>query len=430
VLKMENYKERILIAGVELSNDTIDIEDSMDELSELAEAAGGEVVARVIQRKDRLNAAYFIGKGKAEEIRDHCTQLEVDTVLFNDELSGAQLRNLEEIIDHKIIDRTNLILDIFAARASSREGRLQVKLAQMKYRLPRLIGLRDYLSREGAGIGTRGPGEQKLETDRRHILREIHSIEKQLKEIEGVREVKRKKRQSSHLPIVALVGYTNAGKSTLVNVLMEHDSLSEDEKRVYVEDMLFATLDTAHRIGKLPNGQNFLLGDTVGFVSKLPTKLIEAFKGTLEEVRQADMLVHVVDSSNKNLDIQVKTTIKLLKELEVLDKPILTVFNKIDKADNGRQLSDMREIGESLDISAKQRINLDKLLIKIQQMLPQVYREVDLLIPYSKQSLSSYFMSQYDVDSVVYEADGTRMSLSINDIDFEKYKEYIIKNGG
>ena len=423
---MENRNEKVLIAGVELDGDQIDIEDSMDELAELVEAAGGTVVARIIQRKDRLNAAYFIGKGKAEEIREHCEQLEVDSVVFNDELSGAQLRNLEDIIDRKIIDRTNLILDIFALRASSKEGKLQVKLAQLKYRLPRLVGFRDYLSREGAGIGTRGPGEQKLETDRRHILREIHSIERQLKEAEGVREVKRSKRLSSQLPMVALVGYTNAGKSTLINSLMVHDEAAEDNKHVYVEDMLFATLDTSHRLGRLPNGQSFLLGDTVGFVSKLPTKLVEAFKGTLEEVRHADLLIHVVDSSNMNLDIQIKTTLKLLKELEVMDKPMLTVFNKIDKVDHIERGHDTREIGESLDISAKLGTNLDILRSKIQEMLPQMYRDATLLIPYSKQSIVSYFMKEYEIRNLEYLDEGTRISLVIDSIDFEKYKEYII----
>ena len=212
--KLNNLRERVLIVGLALEDDPIEIEVSLDELQELVHAAGGVVISRVIQRRESINPAYFIGKGKAEEIKLYCQELDIDTVVFNDELSGAQLRNLEKIIDRKIVDRTNLILDIFATRAVSKEGKLQVKLAQLKYRLPRLVGMRDYLSREGGGIGTRGPGEQKLETDRRHILREIKNIERHLKDIEANRDIKRRKRIDSNLPIVALVGYTNTGKST------------------------------------------------------------------------------------------------------------------------------------------------------------------------------------------------------------------------
>ncbi len=421
---MEISKERVLIVGVELDRDEITIEDSMDELRELVEAAGGEVVASVIQRKERLNPAFFIGKGKATEIRENSELLDVDTVVFNDELSGAQLRNLEELIQRKIVDRTNLILDIFALRAVSKEGKLQVRLAQLKYRLPRLVGFRDYLSREGAGIGTRGPGEQKLETDRRHILREINSLERQLKEIEEVREVKRKRRVSSQLPMVALVGYTNAGKSTLLNALMDKDH-AESDKSVFVEDMLFATLDTSHRISRLPNGQEYLLADTVGFVSKLPTKLVEAFKGTLEEVKYADLLLHVVDVSSNSLDIQIQTTLKLIKELEAADKPVLTVFNKIDKLDGSPAHPDMRGIAEHIDISARYGTNLDELQIKIQHMLPQVFREVEMKIPYSEQAVLSAIMDKYDTKILEYEEDGTVVSLVADSIDYEKYKKFI-----
>jgi GTP-binding protein HflX len=424
VYKMEISKERVLIVGVELDRDEITIEDSMDELRELVEAAGGEVVASVIQRKERLNPAFFIGKGKATEIRENSELLDVDTVVFNDELSGAQLRNLEELIQRKIVDRTNLILDIFALRAVSKEGKLQVRLAQLKYRLPRLVGFRDYLSREGAGIGTRGPGEQKLETDRRHILREINSLERQLKEIEEVREVKRKRRVSSQLPMVALVGYTNAGKSTLLNALMDKDH-AESDKSVFVEDMLFATLDTSHRISRLPNGQEYLLADTVGFVSKLPTKLVEAFKGTLEEVKYADLLLHVVDVSSDSLDIQIQTTLKLIKELEAADKPVLTVFNKIDKLDGSPAHPDMRGISEHIDISARYGTNLDELQIKIQHMLPQVFREVEMKIPYSEQAVLSAIMDKYDTKILEYEEDGTVVSLVADSIDYEKYKKFI-----
>ncbi len=387
-------EERVLIVGVELGTDTIHIDNSMDELEELVKAAGGIVISRLIQKKDSINTAYFIGKGKAEEIKNYCDELEITTVVFNDELSGAQLRNLEKIIDKKIVDRTNLILDIFANRANSKEGKLQVKLAQLKYRLPRLIGFRDYLSREGGGIGTRGPGEQKLETDRRHILREIDNIEKQLKEVEKVRSIKRKKREDSDLPIVALVGYTNAGKSTLLNKIIEMNDEYNDSKQVFTYDMLFATLDTSLRRGKLPNGQIFLITDTVGFVSKLPTHLIAAFKGTLEEVQYADLLLHIVDASNEDLDIQIKTTYNILKDLKVLDKPMVTVFNKIDKVDTNNLIYDNKYVDEKIFISAKNGLNIDKLMETIEENLPQQFKQVTLKIPYDKQNIVNYFMKK------------------------------------
>jgi len=418
-------KERVLIVGVDLESDIIDIENSLDELEELVKAANGIVISRVIQKKDNINPAYFIGKGKAEEIKNYCDELDISTVVFNDELSGAQLRNLEKIIDRKIVDRTNLILDIFASRASSKEGKLQVKLAQLKYRLPRLIGFRDYLSREGGGIGTRGPGEQKLETDRRHILREINNIEKQLKEMEKVRDIKRQKRRDSNIPIVALVGYTNAGKSTLLNRILELSDDYEENKKVYVEDMLFATLDTSLRRGKLPNGQAFLITDTVGFVSKLPTKLVEAFKGTLEEVKYADLLLHVVDASNKDLDIQIQTTLNILKDLEVLDKPMITVFNKMDKVDIHNLVYENRFIEEKIFISAKTGKNLDKLLLKIQDLLPYSYKFVTLNIPYDKHYIVDYFMRNYEIDSIEYTDKGTLLKLNINPVDMKKYKEFL-----
>lgn len=417
--------ERVLIVGVELQNDTIDIETSLDELEELVKAANGLVISRVIQRKDKLNAAHFIGKGKAEEIKNYCEELNITTVVFNDELSGAQLRNLEKIIDRKIVDRTNLILDIFANRASSKEGKLQVKLAQMQYRLPRLVGFRDYLSREGGGIGTRGPGEQKLETDRRHILKEIDNIQKQLNEINQIRGVKRKQREDSNLPIVALVGYTNSGKSTLLNRLIELNEESEESKQVFVRDMLFATLDTSLRRSRLPNGQSFLLTDTVGFVSKLPTNLIEAFKGTLEEVKYADLLIHVVDASNKDLDIQINTTFEILRDLKVLDKPMLTVFNKMDRIDLENLTYDDKFVTNKIFISAKNDENLDKLMAIVEVNLPQEYKDVTIRIPYDKQRILNYFMENYEVKNLDHKEDGAYFNLSINKIDKERYKEYI-----
>ena len=418
--------ERVLIVGVELQMDTTPIENSLDELEELVKAADGMVVTRVIQRVSAINAAHFIGKGKAEEIRNYCEELDITTIVFNDELSGAQLRNLEKITDKKIVDRTNLILDIFASRASSGEGKLQVKLAQLKYRLPRLVGFRDYLSREGGGIGTRGPGEQKLETDRRHILREIDNIEKQLKEVERNRSVKRKQREDSNLPIVALVGYTNAGKSTLLNRMIGFNDEADESKQVFVKDMLFATLDTSLRRGKLPNGQAFLLTDTVGFVSKLPTKLIEAFKGTLEEIQYADLLLHIVDASNSDLDIQIKTTYSILNDLKVLDKPMITVFNKMDKVDISDLNYEEKYVDNKILISAKNNENLENLLELIEASLPQQYKHVTLKIPYDKQSIVNYFMNNYQVEDIEYIEDGTTLKLTINQIDLERYNEYII----
>ncbi|MDD2447838.1 MAG: GTPase HflX [Tissierellia bacterium] len=422
----ESTLERVLIVGIELPNDTIDIETSMDELQELVKAASGIVVSRVIQKKERINSAYFIGKGKAMEIENYCDELDISTVVFNDELTGAQLRNLESIINKKIVDRTNLILDIFASRANSNEGKLQVKLAQLKYRLPRLVGFSDYLSRTGGGIGTRGPGEQKLETDRRHILREIDNIEGQLKEVEKNRSIKRKKREDSSLPIVALVGYTNAGKSTLLNKLIEFNDETMERKPVFVKDMLFATLDTSLRRSKLPNGQAFLITDTVGFVSKLPTRLVEAFKGTLEELKYADLLIHVVDSSNKDLDIQLNTTMDILKDLNLLGKPIITVFNKMDRVDMSNLLFDNRFVENKIFISAKNDINLDKLMSLIEVLLPQQFRDVTLKIPFDKQNLVNYFMDNYDVKIINYLDDGTVLEFVINQIDYEKYKTFII----
>jgi len=417
-------EEKVLIVGVDLDSKTdIDIESSMTELKELVYAAGGVVVGEVVQNRDKIDSAFFIGKGKAEEIALACDELDIDTVVFNNELTGAQIRNLEKIINRKIIDRTNLILDIFARRATSKEGRLQVELAQLKYMLPRLTGLGEQLSRTGGGIGTRGPGEQKLETDRRHISRRIADIEKELKELENVRKIKRKKRQESEIPIVALVGYTNAGKSTLLNTLIRYDEEYTQDKEVFVKDMLFATLDTTLRKSSLPNGQSFLITDTVGFVSQLPTKLVEAFKGTLEEINYADLLLHVVDMTNKDLNIQIKTTLKILKELDILDKPIITVFNKADIAQN-EIITDID--GPKIAISAKTGYNIDLLLRMIQDNLPQKFYSVDLLIPYSEGALSNYLFDNTKVSRFDYRDDGILIATILDNMDYERYKRFIV----
>lgn len=422
---MEYKRERVLTVGLDIGNEK-NYGSSMIELNELVQAAGGEVVSEIVQKRDSIHTAYFIGRGKASEIQSYCDELEIDTVVFNDELSGAQLRNLEDIINRKIVDRTNLILDIFANRATSKEGKLQVKLAQLQYRLPRLVGFRDYLSREGAGIGTRGPGEQKLETDRRHIQREINNIKNELKALEKNRSIKRKQRENSNLPIVALVGYTNAGKSTLLNRLIQDNNESSPDKKVFVKDMLFATLDTSLRRAKLSNGQDYLLTDTVGFVSKLPTNLIEAFKGTLEEVKYADLILHVVDASNEDLDIQIDTTMDILKDIDVLSKPMVTVFNKVDKIDIKDLIYNNKFIVNEVFISAKKNLNIDKLLDMVESNLPGKFRHVNIKVPFSEHSMLNYFMEKYDVQIIDHVEDGTVIELVIDEIDYEKYKKQII----
>lgn len=421
----EEKNEKVLLVGIDLNRkNDIDINSSMEELKELVIAAGGDILSSLIQKKEKIDSTYYIGKGKVEEIKNYCDELDVDTVVFNDELTGAQLRNLENAIGRKIIDRTNLILDIFAKRAVTKEGKLQVELAQLRYRLPRLIGLGNKLSRTGAGIGTRGPGEKKLEIDRRHILSRINEIKRQLNSLENVRIIKRKKRQINDLPIVALVGYTNAGKSTLFNRLIKESNDFTIDKTVLAKDMLFATLDITLRKSTLPNGHNFLVTDTVGFVSKLPTHLVEAFKGTLEEVKFADLLLHVVDITNKDLDIQIKTTMKILEELNVQNKPIITVFNKIDKC-NDNEIDYLIE-GTKVFISAEKNINIDKLLKEIETNLPQKFYKVNLVIPYDEGSITDYIFRNTKIIESSYKENGINITTVLDEKDYNKYKKYIM----
>ncbi|MBE6031965.1 MAG: GTPase HflX, partial [Clostridiales bacterium] len=323
VISDESY--RAILVGLQRDED---ISYSMKELEGLAEAGGIEVLGQMIQNRERPETATYLGKGKVEELADLCAAMEADTVLFNDELSGVQLRNLEDRIGVRVIDRTILILDIFAQRAVSREGKLQVELAQLQYRMPRLTGFGRSLSRLGGGIGTRGPGEKKLETDRRHISHRMEEIKKELDEIKGSRQTQRARRERSGIPIVAIVGYTNSGKSALMNRMLR--DVEKEEKVVTEKDMLFATLDTFQRQIKLDTNQEFILIDTVGFVSKLPHSLVRAFKATLEEVLYADLLLHVVDTAYENHDFHIEVTEKVLDEIGAGDKDRILVYNKID----------------------------------------------------------------------------------------------------
>ena len=307
VLREDEYNA--ILVGLRLEED---ITDSMEELEGLAEAAGASVLGQMIQAADRPNTATLIGKGKVEELAELVKAMEADMVVFNDELTGMQLRNLEDALGVRVIDRTILILDIFASRASSREGKLQVELAQLKYRLPRLTGFGKSLSRLGGGIGTRGPGEKKLETDRRHIERRMTDIKAELSQLKNTRSVQRSRREKNRIPVVALIGYTNSGNSALMNRLL---SVAErDGKTVFEKDMLFATLDVQQRKVDLENGRQFILIDTVGFVSKLPHSLVEAFKATLEEVTYADLLLHVVDASYENYGFHIQVTDKVMED--------------------------------------------------------------------------------------------------------------------
>lgn len=421
---MQEEKQKAVLVGLNNTRkeEGIDIEASMNELNELVKAAGAEILTMVTQNRPSIDPAYFIGKGKVNEIKRLCETLNANMVIFNDELSGSQIRNLEDALGVNVIDRTALILDIFAQRASTKEGKLQVELAQLKYRLPRLIGLGKQLSQLGAGIGTRGPGEQKLETDRRHILKRIDDIQYELKEVRRNRKVQREKRIKSELPIVALVGYTNAGKSTLMNSLLKMSEQYDCERKVYVEDVLFATLDTFLRKLSFPNRLEFILIDTVGFVSKLPHALIDAFKATLEEVKYADLLIHVIDASNEEYSLQKETTLSVLRELGVENKNIINVYNKIDKVPDTTVLP--RE-NNSLAVSAKTDRNLDLLIQYIENQIGPQIIEVDLLIPYDKGNLISSLHDNGVVVELEYAEEGVRAKANIEKIYYHKYEPFL-----
>ena len=332
LIELKEIEERVILFGVSLG-DGDDTERSLAELAELIKTAGAVTVGRVIQNRDRIHPGTYLGKGKIEEIKELLWENDATGVVCDDELSPVQLRNLEDALETKVMDRTMVILDIFAARAKTREGKLQVELAQLKYRAARLVGLRSSRSRLGGGIGTRGPGEKKLEMDRRLIHERISQLKGELKEVERHRQVQRRQRERTHTKVASIVGYTNAGKSTLLNRLTDAGILAEDK--------LFATLDPTTRSLVLPGGQSILLTDTVGFIRKLPHHLIEAFKSTLEEAKYSDIILHVVDCSNPQMDIQMHVVYETLKELQVTDKTMVTVFNKTDREGADTILKDL-----------------------------------------------------------------------------------------
>ncbi len=417
IISRESY--RAILVGLQRGED---ISASMDELEGLAEAADAEVIGRMIQNLERPNTATFIGKGKVEELAEMCTAMEADTVIFNDELSGMQLRNLEEAVGVRVIDRTILVLDIFAARATSREGKLQVELAQLKYRMPRLLGFGKSLSRLGGGIGTRGPGEKKLETDRRHIERRIDDIKAELAKLKNTRRTQRAKREKAEIPLIALVGYTNSGKSALMNKFLEMSE--KEDKTVFEKDMLFATLDTAQRLIKLDPQTEFILIDTVGFVSKLPHALVNAFKATLEEVAYADLIFHVVDISDAAYDFRIDVTRKVIKEIGAGNTPEILVYNKIDKLE---KIPVTAGGPDSVLISAKRGDNIEELTALIKEKLFDDKLKATLLIPYEKGSISSYLCEKTKVLSIEYLPEGTRIVAELSLADYRRFAAYEIE---
>lgn len=425
VIRNEEY--RAIIAGLQWKGD---ISGAMDELEGLCEADGIEVAGRVEQSLDRPNTATYIGKGKVEELAQMCVNMEVDTVVFNDELNGIQIRNLEDALGVRVIDRTILILDIFADRAVSREGKLQVELAQLQYRMPRLTGFGKSLSRLGGGIGTRGPGEKKLETDRRHIARRIDDIKEELAKAEKNRQIQKTERIKAGMPVVALVGYTNSGKSAIMNRLMEmfeRDSQPDTEgegrtKSVKSENMLFATLDTAHRKVSLGNGMDFILIDTVGFVSGLPHNLVEAFKSTLEEVKDADLLIHVVDNSRTDeRDFQVEVTQNVIRQLGAGSTETVMAYNKMDIAPE-KQID--TSSGKAVYISALTGEGMEELADIIRESLFGGMIEAKLLIPYDKGSIVSHICDNAQIESIDYREDGTLIAGRFRPEDYGRYIQY------
>lgn len=414
-------KEKCLIVAININNS--EEENDLDELEDLVAACEAEVVGTVTQNRRSKDANLYIGLGKLEEIKVYAEELEADTIIFNDELTGSQIRNIEDIVEIKVIDRTTLILDIFARRALTNEGKLQVELAQLKYKLPRLAGLNAGLSKQGGGIGSKGPGEKKLELDKRHILRRVEELQDQLNRIEKVRETKRKKRLKDEVPVVSIVGYTNAGKSTLLNALMEYSNTGDEDKQVFVKDMLFATLDTEHRKIRLPGGRFVIFSDTVGFIKKLPTQIVKAFKGTLEEIQYASLILHVMDINDEHLALHKQTTTDLVEQISGKDIPLASVYNKIDKQTDKNFL----QTNNTLYISATSKINLDSLLEYVDTAINGEKANYLLKIPNS--DLKTYYEiygKRYTFNEE-FDAEGVSFESIIYDDEIDNYSKYIVE---
>ncbi|MEK5330945.1 GTPase HflX [Lysinibacillus sp. FSL W8-0992] len=417
--------EKAILVGVNLRNDK-HFEYSMEELTNLAEALNVEVLGVVTQNLERVTPSHYVGTGKIEEIKSFFEEAQANLVIFNDELSPSQIRNLERDLETKVIDRTMLILDIFGRRAKTREAQMQVELAQLQYMLPRLVGLHASLSRQGGGTGggfkNRGAGETKLELDRRKIEDQISKIKKELEQVKEQRETQRKQRRKNAVPVVSIVGYTNAGKSTIMNQLLAKIG-QEDHKQVFEKDMLFATLETSVRYIELHDKKSFLLTDTVGFVSKLPHHLVKAFRSTLEEARDADLLLHVVDVSNAEHGFMMDVTNETLKAVGVEGIPTIYVYNKADLANVPYPVIS----GDNIWISAKQGNGLDELLQIIRQHIFSDYVTCKMLIPYEQGNVVSYLNENATIYETAYEENGTLLKLEVKEADYAKYQQFVVK---
>lgn len=428
VIKISNVEEddseRAILVGC-------DTRESLDELEELAKACDIPTLEKVFQNRSKIDASFYIGRGKVLEIANIRQLTRANLVIFDDELSGAQVKNLEANLGVKVIDRTTLILEIFSRRAKTREAKIQVELAQLKYRAARLMGLGTVMSRTGGGIGTRGPGEKKLEIDRRHIRERIYDLQAELKKIKKIRETQRERRSKDKTSQVSLVGYTNAGKSTLRNTLCAESAstlATQAKDKVFEADMLFATLDTTTRAIKLPDNRDITLTDTVGFVSKLPHELVEAFKSTLEEVIYSDLLCHVVDASSDNAQEEIIAVEKVLGELKALESAKILVLNKIDKADE-EKLNELEAKYSSIynkvvKISARERINLDELLEAISEELPYTLKSKEYIIPYTAQQVVAYLHRNANVSEEEYREEGTYIKAEVDEEVENKCREY------
>ena len=416
----EGSMQRAIVVGIaERTSEIAECERSLNELERLLDTAGATVEYRVIQVKETFDPRTCIGSGKVKEIRELCEGGEIDIVVFDFELSPSQIKNLEtDIQGVSVIDRSMLILDIFALHATSGEGKLQVELAQLRYSAPRLIGHGTELSRQGGGIGSRGPGETKLETDRRHLKEKIATLERRLAEMEHNRAVMRSQRDRSGLTKVALVGYTNAGKSTLMNALTDAGVLSEDK--------LFATLDPTTRKYELPGGESILLTDTVGFIRKLPHHLVKAFRSTLDEVRLADVILVVCDASDDEMQQQLEVTMSVIDELEAADKPVIFIYNKCDLIPDG--IIPTEENEDTVYLSAKSGKGINRLLKLLEDVVNRGKKQCALLIPYKDQSVTSMLFNSYTVLNTDYRDDGVFVEVVLDKKGIGSLKKYLIKN--